>query len=139
MSVRIAIEEDVLQATLLANRFAHEAYDPWVDDETIYESVVDTINNPDKVILLYENKGFLAGVTHKFLLGNHLMAVELAWYVVPEARGEGVGKLLIESFEDWAKIMGCKLITMVSIDDEVGNYYKKLGYTLRERTYMKEI
>jgi aminoglycoside 6'-N-acetyltransferase I len=29
------------------------------------------------------------------------------WYVVPEARRQGVGRALIESAEEWARAQGC--------------------------------
>jgi len=131
--------EDFETAFQLADKFTNQAYGKWADPITLYGVVAGIINDPDKVFLLAEDKGFLAGVTHKFLLGSQLMAVELGWYVEPEARGQKVGKALIESFEDWAKIMNCELITMISIDDEVGEYYKKRGYALYERSYMKEL
>lgn len=139
MTVHIASNEDILTALTLADKFCKEAYGKWADDETVYKLVVRLLNDPDKVFLLYEDKGFLAGITNTFLLGPQQMAIELGWYVNPESRGDGVGKALIEAFEDWAKIMDCKLITMISIDDEVSNYYVKRGYKLYERTYMKEM
>jgi GNAT superfamily N-acetyltransferase len=139
MTVRIATEEDFNIAYELAYKFSEQAYGKWLDPGTLMSLVIQLIQNPEKVFLLYEDKGFLAGTTHQFLLGPQKMAAELGWYVKPEARGEKVGKALIESFEDWAKIMGCSLITMISIDDAVGEAYKKNGYDLYERTYMKEL
>lgn len=128
-----------MTALSLALEFGHKAYPDWVGDEVIYDLVCDLIDDPSKVILLYEDKGFLAGITHNFLLGPHRMAVELGWYVQPEYRGEKIGKALIDGFENWAEVMDCKLITMVSIDEEMGKYYEKRGYKLYERSYMKEL
>jgi len=137
--VRIAQTEDFNIAFTLADIFVTEAYGKWADSRATYSLVYQCIKDEDKVFLLYEDKGFLAGVTNRFLLGNQYMAVELGWYVLPECRGTGAGKALMDGFEDWAKIMKCDLISMISIDDEVGNYYEKRGYKLYERTYMKEL
>jgi GNAT superfamily N-acetyltransferase len=139
LTVRIATIEDFPIAIKLASKFVEEAYGDWSNFETVYGLVVDLIKDDDKVFLLCEDKGFLAGVINKFILGPHRMAVELGWYVKPEHRGEKIGKDLMDGFEDWAKIMSCILITMISIDDEVGKYYEKRGYKLYERTYMKEL
>ena len=139
MTVRIATEDDFNIAYELAYKFSTEAYGKWMDPGHLMSLVIQLIQNPERVLLLYEDKGFLAGTTHSFLLGPQKMAAELGWYVKPESRGEQIGKSLIESFEDWARIMECKLIVMISLDDKVGEYYKKNGYDLYERTYMKEL
>jgi GNAT superfamily N-acetyltransferase len=139
MTVRIATEDDFNIAYELAYKFSEQAYGKWMDPGHLMSLVISLIQNPEKVLLLYEDKGFLAGTTLQFLLGPQKMAAELGWYVDEQYRDQKVGKALIESFEDWARIMECKLITMISIDDKVGEYYKKNGYALYERTYMKEL
>ncbi len=40
------------------------------------------------------------------------------WYVAPEARGRGVGRVLIEAAEDWARGQGC---TELASDAELHN------------------
>lgn len=104
----------------IANLCAQE----WVD----FVAFIDT-----------DNKGMIVGHASKFLLGEVQIATEIAWWVNPEDRKGSVGKELLEAFEGWAKEQGCKLISMISIDDTLGSYYEKCGYTLTERSYMKEI
>ncbi len=40
------------------------------------------------------------------------------WYVIPEARGQGVGRALVEAAEDWARAQGC---TEFASDTAAGN------------------
>ena len=53
------------------------------------------------------------------------------WYVVPAARGHGVGRALIEAAEDWARRQGS---TELASDAELGNTasaaaHRALGFT----------
>lgn len=138
MYVRIAKAEDFDEAFDLAWKFISEAYGEFADEQKCRDLVVRLIEDDDKVFLLREG-GFCAGVINQFILGNKRMAVELGWYVDPSKRGTGIGKALMNGFEDWATIMDCDLVSMISIDDEIGDYYEKRGYKLYERTYMKEL
>ena len=137
--VRIATGSDWQIANKLAMKFCSEAYGKWVDQTIVTDLVESLIFDEDKVMFLYKEDGFLAGILNRFILGNKIMAVELGWYVNPDSRGKKIGKDLINAFEDWAKEKNADLITMVSIDNDVGNYYEKNGYKLYERTYMKEL
>lgn len=140
MTIRMATGADWQIANKLAYKFCTEAYGEWADKAVITELVECLIFDEDKCFFL-DSTGvaFLAGVTNSFILGKLKMAIELGWYVAPESRGGGIGRQLMESFEDWAKTQECQLITMISIDDTVGDYYEKNGYKLYERTYMKEL
>lgn len=91
------------------------------------------------VIFIAPGKGFLAGIKVKFLYGDHNVASELGWWVEPKYRLDGVGKDLLEAFEEWAKEQGCTSVTMVALDDELDKFYRSKGYRLREWSYMKEL
>lgn len=91
-------------------------------------------------IIVLDDFGFIAGQAQKFPFGQALMASEVAWWIDPTARGENKGKKLMEAFEYWAKnIANCSFISMTSIDKDVEKIYKKKGYKLYERAYMKPL
>lgn len=57
------------------------------------------------------------------------------WYVRPHARHRGVGRLLMEAAEHWAREQGC---TEMGSDTQLGNVasqeaHQRLGYTIVER------
>lgn len=110
--------------------------DPEVLAKLVYGLIIDT----NKVILIDENnQGFIAGLITPFVFGTDLIASEFGWWVEPEARKTGLGQQLMEAFHTWAKENGCKMITLTSLDDDVGKLYEKAGYSLYERAYFKEI
>ncbi len=117
-------------------------YAGYSDRESIEQLISDMINAPDheKIILIEPGVGFLAGISSKFIFGTGRIASEVAWWINEDKRGTGVGKELINAFEYWAKnVAGCTLISMTSIDEDVGKLYEKNGYKLYERAYMKVI
>lgn len=134
-------EEDFKLTVDLAMRFAAASpYAKYVELGAMQNMVAICMRKQDSIVFLdTEGRGMLMGTIVPFIYGSKQVAVELGWWVDPEARNAGVGRELIERFELWAKIMGCELITMISIDDQIGLYYEKRGYELRERTYMKEL
>jgi len=72
---------------------------------------------------------------------DRIIAVETYWYVMPEYRG--VGMLLMEHFEKWAKANGCDAVAFVHLSDSMPEIlekvYEKRGYTLIEKHFLKEI
>jgi GNAT superfamily N-acetyltransferase len=139
--LRIATIEDEDLILELALKFVNESpYKEYANEEYIRGLIKDFLASDQsvKIVLLHENS-MLAGMVSPFLFGPHLMATEVAWWVDLDSRKKKIGEELLEAFEFWAKKVGCDLITMVSIDDTLGKYYEKKGYSLHERAYMKEL
>lgn len=140
--IKIATIEDIDIIVSMAMKFISESnYKNYGNEIALRALVERVLNAPDEdsIVLLYEDKGMIAGITSQFLFGTFKSATELAWWIDPEHRKSRLGSELLEAFEYWAKKVGCKLITMISIDDNVGKYYEKKGYVLQERTYTKEL
>jgi GNAT superfamily N-acetyltransferase len=77
--------------------------------------------------------GKLAGFLNAFVMRtiDTDARVEIAALVVDDAqRSRGVGKLLIEQAESWARENGCKAIGLRSnvIRDRAHKFYERLGY-----------
>jgi GNAT superfamily N-acetyltransferase len=108
-------------------------------DEVKVEVVIEHALEKGVVFLDEDHQGVIGGIIIPFAYGFQLQAAELCWWVEPEARKTGLGKELLDAFENWASERDASFITMISLDDQVGKVYEKLGYALKERTYMKEI
>lgn len=121
-------------------KFAKE-YSPYWDEDSIKNLVVNFLDDwSNKIVILSPDKGMLAGIINPFMLSMNMnMATEVAWWVEPEYRDQGLGQDLLEGFEIWAAAQGCKLISMIGLSDEIGKYYEKNGFKLYERAYLKEI
>lgn len=92
----------------------------------------------DQCIVLLDDFGFIAGRATKFPFGPYLIASEIAWWIDPDSRGENKGAKLMEAFEYWAKnVAKCDMISMTSLNATVEKIYKRKGYKLYERAYMK--
>lgn len=57
------------------------------------------------------------------------------WFVAAEARGQGIGRTLLEAAEDWARARGC---TEIGSDTDLGNEaseaaHLKLGFEIAAR------
>jgi len=138
MTIRVATPEDFDQVYSLAMNFAMASpYKDFVMEDTVANFTKALLENQDAIVLI-EDGGMIAGIAQPFQFGQTLVAAEVAWWVDPNKRREGLGQKLIEAFEYWASKRGCAFVTMVSLDDQLGEYYLKRGYRLQERVYMKE-
>ena len=86
--------------------------------------------------------GFIAGVKSPLLASTKaLTATELAWWVDPVYRGNGVGFKLMASIEDKAREIGIKYWNMASMrssnDKHANKIYESAGYKLNETIYQK--
>lgn len=93
---------------------------------------------------MHQIVGFLVGEKHVHAMTGQDIVTELAWYVMPEYRGEG--KRLLTALEEWGKELGvpaasCHVMLSASTDkgERAVNALKKLGYKEFGRTFYKLI
>jgi GNAT superfamily N-acetyltransferase len=140
--IRIATIEDIDLIVKMSMKFMDTCtYKDYSSESKIKEVVTNLLNasKSDGIILISEDKGFIAGVAKEFTFGDVRIATELAWWVEPEHRASKVGKELLDAFEYWAEQVGCKAITMICLDENLSQYYEKRGYVLAELAYMKDL
>ena len=69
------------------------------------------------------------------------ICIELFWFVDPRFRG--IGKGLVDRFEEEARQSGCKKTAMIHLSDSypesLEKFYLKNGYRLLEKHYVKEL
>ena len=52
------------------------------------------------------------------------------WYVIPERRGQGVGRALVDAAEAWARGLGCREFASDAVADNAGSAaaHRRLGF-----------
>lgn len=139
--MKIAAPEDFEDLKTMGMNFLNASpYKDHGDEEVISKIIVNFISGDpsEKIILLKSGEGFVIGMVTPFIFGKDPVATEIAWWVEPDKRSQGLGAELHQALEYWAKnVAGCKFMSMASLDKTVEKYYKKNGYKLYERAYMK--
>lgn len=86
--------------------------------------------------------GFILLVESSNLCNSQTICAEVAWYVSPESRG-GLGVQLLNAAIRYCTIKGVSSLSMMfmqsSMPDSIERIYDKLGFKLRETTYVKRI
>lgn len=138
--MKIAEIEDLDTILAMGKKFiAATGYKDFADEAYIKDLIEHYIKSSrDTSIIILDDFGFIAGTVSVFPFGPGKIASETAWWIDPDSRGENRGVKLMEAFEYWAKnIAQCDFISMTSLDKDVEKIYKKKGYKLYERAYMK--
>jgi len=133
-------EEDLQHILRLSKKF-HEI-SPWsflqYDASTMFQYVKNLILNENSVIFIHD-KGMIAGTLAPIIFSTKYIGQEIAWY------SEGSGKVLLKTFENWAKRKGAVSVLLSSlfygndVDHSFSEWYKKLGYSPQEAHYIKEL
>lgn len=140
MDIRHATLNDGVEVLEMLLSFAATSpYTNLIDVYQIGQMAGSFILDADKLALICPGKGVLLAMAMPFVWGRIKTATEMAWWVQPEHRKNGVGQALIEAFQNWAAEKECKAITLTSLDNSVDKLYGRLGYKLCEQTYIKEI
>jgi GNAT superfamily N-acetyltransferase len=87
--------------------------------------------------------GALGCIKGPDLHSPRLIAIETFWWVAPEYGGKGIGKKLLDAFEQWAKDENCDDVAMVHLSDSypesLEQLYIRRGYALAEKHYVKHL
>lgn len=99
------------------------------------------IADKNGVVLVADYDCGLIGMIGLLIFTHHFsgesIAGELAWWVNPEHRGFGVR--LLKAAERWAAERGAERMQMIAPSGEVGRIYERLGYTLVETAYQRNL
>jgi GNAT superfamily N-acetyltransferase len=129
----------------MANNFAEIANLPFKAGTT--QSWLNAhIADWDKIFIVNENSnrhidGMLIGMAAPWILSNDVrVAMELCWWVDPEARGASTGLNLLKRYIEWAKEVGCQRIQMHGLVgdniDKLDKLYKRMGFEKYEVGYV---
>lgn len=89
---------------------------------------------PGALVLVLETDAGICGAIGAYcapsIFTNDLNAVETFWFVKPEARKNGGGRLLLDAVIAWAKERNALSLNMIEPPDapNVGALYEKLGF-----------
>jgi hypothetical protein len=146
--LRIAHVEDYETVSKMAVMFYSTTSQSKVipyDEATAQRLFLDLVMNG--FIILCEKDGKDVGmlgcmVTPAMLNNNYKVATELFWWVEPEARKGKDGLLMLKLAEQVAKVDGCSILAMGTLDNSpegLGKVYEHLGYKRQEETWVKEL
>ena len=140
--LRMATMEDLPVVMDMAMKFAEASkYKDFVEKDRVENFVINILKMPvsEGIIILYEKSGMIAAVKTPFMFGSIPIGNEVAWWVEPEVRKQGIGDILVSAFEDWAKRTGCEMVTLAFLDINLSKYMKTKGYDPYESAHMKVI
>jgi GNAT superfamily N-acetyltransferase len=104
----------------------------WLENGT---GIVFALKKDDRLI------GGLGAIKVPDIHCGLLTAIEIFWFTNPEDRGEGLR--LLDAYEKWAKISGCKRVAIIHLADSfpevLSRIYERRGYELIESHYMREV
>jgi len=146
--IREARVEDIPVVVFLAGMFVEESqYGLTLNVSKTRDLARSFLDDPDKLLLLSIQDGnpcglLAASVTESYFSDDRI-AAEIAWYLLPSARGTSDSLRMIDVFEKWAKVRECTLAQLSCIDylsgDQVAKLYTRKGYSKKESAFVKEI
>jgi len=149
MHLSLATLEDLPFVERMARDFANEyPFPAELNLQKIQDTCRDFLSkDKNEFIVVLANDphpiGMLAGRTIELLFSSEKIAVEMMWWVDKDYRTGNTGWELMKAFEYWAGVVGCKYVQMASVQTDIGErldkVYKRKGYILAERNYLKAI
>lgn len=132
MNLRPAVLDDGPQLFDLLSSFVSRAVEPADFDSALR----DIVGSPDRVVLVIEEDGRIAGMSVVNILRKLASRVAIIDEVVVDSdfRGRGYGEKLMKACQAWAFENGADSIELTSRPSRqaANALYQKLGYELRE-------
>ena len=127
ISIRKATADDADALFGLAKEFATS----FVPDRTAFEvALADIISTYGANLSVAEVNdevvGYCLGFDHYTFYANGRVAWVEEITVKEPARGRGVGKVLMENFEEWCGVRGSKLVALAT--RRAASFYRSIGY-----------
>jgi N-acetylglutamate synthase-like GNAT family acetyltransferase len=142
--IREATESDVPRLVDMGLTFVRLYYADVLQEnpEQLEATIRGLLTNEQARILVAENGNGVEGMI-SFMVSPHpfsgeMDALELAWWVEPEARGT-VGLKLLREAGQAATRMGAKRLVMISPNRTIDTLYGKLGYRELERVFQRTL
>ena len=138
--IRIANENDHPFIYELSPYLSEVAQLEWHSDNAIQDMQNEYISEmlaktsqPNATFIAELNNtslGFVHVRTHKDSISNETCGTIPLLAVSPNSQGLGIGKLLVESAEEWAKNIGCRLLHLevFANNKKANNFYQNMGF-----------
>ena len=142
--IRSAIETDVPRIVDMGLTFMRLYYAGKLTEnrEQLEATVRGLLTNERARILVSENghgvDGMISFVVSPHPFSGEVSALELVWWVEPEARGT-IGLKLLREAAQVASQMGATKIVMISPTAAVDQLYKRLGYEEVEKVFQRRL
>jgi len=142
--IRSAIETDVPRIVDMGLTFMRLYYAGKLTEnrEQLETTVRGLLTNEKARILVSENghgvDGMISFVVSPHPFSGEVSALELVWWVEPEARGT-IGLKLLREAAQVASQMGATKIVMISPTAAVDQLYKRLGYEEVEKVFQRRL
>jgi GNAT superfamily N-acetyltransferase len=142
--IRLAIASDLHEMVEMGRKFhAHAgiAEAPF-DAESFAATLAHGMKTESQAYFVAEQDGKIVGMTGGVSYPayfNHgcKAAQEMFWW----CESPGAGRRLYAALEAWARGQGCKMMTMIALQDSsaerMGRLYKRMGYRPSEHCYIK--
>ncbi len=149
--IRAALESDRAFIFQLSPRLAEVAELKWHCDEVIQKMQDDYISAmliktavPHTTLIAEKDSvplGFIHARSHIDSISGETCGTVPLLAVSPNAQGLGIGKMLVNSVELWAKGLGYRLLHLEVFAQNKGahNFYKKQGFEAETLHMIKEL
>ena len=115
------------------------------DPEALRGTLEHVIGRPtEALVMVAEHEGEIVGglgaLKFPMFFSSVHAAMELFWYVAPERRGSRDAVRMLRVLEQWARTVGCKVLTMIAIaidGSPAADLYKREGFAPLETHFVK--
>jgi hypothetical protein len=83
--------------------------------------------------------GYFFGNVSQCFFAKETQTICLSWFIQPKHRSLRNAMGLLRTYEEWSKQSGASIINMVNVKMDSPKLFERLGYTMTENTFVKEI